>query len=207
LNIASAAPVIPGADLSVSVTDSPDPVPPGGIFTYTIAVTNHGPAAATSVMLTNLLPVGANLISFTGPGSFTQNGNALFASVGSIPIGGGVIVTVTMGVPIANVLLTLDSAVGAGQLDLNPGNNRVSIKTTVSDAAAAVPALFAARKNADLVLSWQGTSTNIVLQSSTLMDSGSWSTMGDPPVVSNGVSTVTVPTTGNTKFFRLRRIP
>jgi hypothetical protein len=32
------------ADISVAVDDSPDPVPPGGTFTYTITVTNHGPS-------------------------------------------------------------------------------------------------------------------------------------------------------------------
>jgi hypothetical protein len=123
-------------------------------------------------------------------------------------MGGGVVVAVTMTAPNGETLLTFDSTVGAGEADLNMGNNHASIKTTVSNATPDMPVLYAARKNDQLVLSWQGSSTNIVLQSSTFAGlSGSWSNLSYTPVVSNGVSTVTVPTTGSTKFFRLRRTP
>jgi hypothetical protein len=86
---------------------------------------------------------------------------------------------------------------------LNSGNNQVSIKTSVNDIPTP-PFLFASRKDGQLVLSWQGTATNIVLQSSALMGGG-WSTVPEPRVVSNGVSTVTMPLSGGTKFFRLGR--
>ena len=43
----------PAADLSVTKTDSPDPVRSGGNLTYTITVTNNGPDAATGVTMTD----------------------------------------------------------------------------------------------------------------------------------------------------------
>jgi len=206
LNITTGDPVIPGADLSVAINDSPDPVGFGGSVVYSIAVTNHGPASATGVMLTNIMPPEANFISVSGMGSYTLNGNILVGSLGNLQMGEGTVVQVTMNAPNANTLLTFDSTVGAGQMDLNMGNNHSSIKTTVSDTVPVVPALFAARKNGQLVLSWQSASTNIVLQSSSLMG-GSWGGMTNAPVVSNGVSTITMPFGGGTKFFRLKKLP
>jgi uncharacterized repeat protein (TIGR01451 family) len=52
-----------GGDLSVSITDSPDPVPLGGNVAYTIKVTNKSPLTATGVTLTNNLPVDVTLVS------------------------------------------------------------------------------------------------------------------------------------------------
>jgi uncharacterized repeat protein (TIGR01451 family) len=57
--------VNPRADLSVTLTDSPDPVPVGRNVTYTAVVTNHGPSRATRVKLTDKLPPGLKFISAT----------------------------------------------------------------------------------------------------------------------------------------------
>jgi uncharacterized repeat protein (TIGR01451 family) len=206
LSIQTGAPVIPGADLSVTVTDSPDPVTIGNTVVYNIAVTNHGPASANSVMLTNILPPEANFISASGPFSFSQNGNVLFGTLGTLPIGAGVVISVTMNAPNAPALITFDSSVGSAAQDLNPVNNHVSIKTSVAMPSTDVPKLFVAVKQSQFVLSWQGTSTNLVLESAGTIGS-SWGGSGSTPVVSNGVSTVTVPLSDGTKFFRLKRVP
>jgi uncharacterized repeat protein (TIGR01451 family) len=206
LNISAADTVIPGADLSLAVTDAPDPVTTNSVVTYTIVVANHGPAAATAVMLTNLLPVGATFISVSGPGSYTLNGNVLVGSLGSIAMNASAVVTVTMRAPNANGQLTFDSTVGAGTADLNSINNHAAVKTSVSDGGALLT-LFVARQNGQIVLSWQSASTNVVLQSSSLLSAGSWSNATNAPVVSNGVSTVTAPMNAGMKFYRLRRVP
>ncbi len=205
LNIAATGPVVAGSDLSATATDFPDPVAYGATFVYRVGVTNHGPAAASAITLTSILPTEANFIGVAGPGSYTQNGNVVTGNLGSLQMGEGVVVTFTMNARNENALLTFDTTVSAGQTDLNPGNNHSSIKTTVNSGAP-VPALFAARKNGQLVLSWQTGSSNVVLESSSLMGS-TWSNTPNVPVVSNGVSTVTVPMNGGAKYFRLRRVP
>jgi uncharacterized repeat protein (TIGR01451 family) len=57
----STAYVTPDADISVAVSDSPDPVNPDGNITYTVTVANAGPDAAPSV---NLSSFGANNLRF-----------------------------------------------------------------------------------------------------------------------------------------------
>jgi uncharacterized repeat protein (TIGR01451 family) len=59
---------VAGADLSVSISDSADPVLTDDVFTYTITVTNAGPLPATAVQLRNRLPQSVQFLStFPGP--------------------------------------------------------------------------------------------------------------------------------------------
>ena len=55
--------VDPAADLSLTKTDSPDPVLAGELLTYTLAVHNAGPSSATAVELTDTLPAGVTFVS------------------------------------------------------------------------------------------------------------------------------------------------
>jgi uncharacterized repeat protein (TIGR01451 family) len=57
----------PGADLSVTKADSPDPVVAGATLTYAIAVSNAGPDAASSVSLTDATPAGTTFASLAFP--------------------------------------------------------------------------------------------------------------------------------------------
>lgn len=54
------------ADLDLTVTASPDPVVVGTTLTYTLAVSNAGPAAATGVIIANMLPANVTLVSALG---------------------------------------------------------------------------------------------------------------------------------------------
>lgn len=62
------------ADLSVTKSDSPDPVVAGNELTYTIQVTNHGPSTAGDVTITDPLPAGTSFVS-----GQDQNGNTVCA--------------------------------------------------------------------------------------------------------------------------------
>ncbi|MCX2765224.1 DUF11 domain-containing protein, partial [Aquimarina muelleri] len=44
----------------------------GSNVTYTLSVTNNGPAQATSVVLTDLLPSGVTYVSDTGAGAYVS---------------------------------------------------------------------------------------------------------------------------------------
>ena len=66
------------ADLSVTKTESADPIAPGAPLTYTIVVRNDGPATAPNVVLTDTLPaavtfVSANPAQNTGPNPLVWN--------------------------------------------------------------------------------------------------------------------------------------
>ena len=55
----------PAADLSLTNTDSPDPVLAGQLLTYTLTAQNAGPSDATEVELTDDLPAGVTFDSAT----------------------------------------------------------------------------------------------------------------------------------------------
>ncbi|HEY6166600.1 MAG TPA: Calx-beta domain-containing protein, partial [Verrucomicrobiae bacterium] len=55
--------VFDAANLGLTLVDSPDPVAVGSNLTFEITVTNRGPSAATSVVVTNLLPASVNFVS------------------------------------------------------------------------------------------------------------------------------------------------
>src|SRR5690606_16221772 len=56
---------LPEANLSVAVSDSPDPVTAGEQLTYTVTVSNAGPDSADNVMVDLVLPAEVTLVSAT----------------------------------------------------------------------------------------------------------------------------------------------
>ena len=54
------------ADLSISISDAPDPVQVGGPLIYTLTVSNAGPFTATGLEVTSILPGGFTFASTTG---------------------------------------------------------------------------------------------------------------------------------------------
>src|SRR5207247_1918041 len=82
----------PMANLSVTKTDSPDPVTEGDNLTYTIMVHNAGPQTATGVTMTDVLPPDTTFVSLSTSLSIPA-GPDLFES---IPGGGGLGLTDTI---------------------------------------------------------------------------------------------------------------
>jgi uncharacterized repeat protein (TIGR01451 family) len=76
---------VASANLAVALTDSPDPVKTGRRLNYNATVTNVGPAAGTSTVLTDTLPNGVTLISATSSqGSCTVADRTVTCALGSI---------------------------------------------------------------------------------------------------------------------------
>lgn len=121
------------ADLSVTATVAPDPVTAGENLTFTITVSNAGPAAASNVTLTDTLPAGATLVSATASQGTCGGGSPVTCSLGGIA--SGAIATVSLVVtPTQTGTASLTTSVAATENDPNPANNTVTIAATVNAA-------------------------------------------------------------------------
>lgn len=57
-----------GVDLVVNTSDSPDPLPAGGVVTYTVTVANNGNVDATGVISSHSIPANLEYLGFSGAG-------------------------------------------------------------------------------------------------------------------------------------------
>lgn len=119
-----------GADLTVTVFDSPDPVSPSGTLNYSVQVHNNGPQDATGVSLTLQLPAQVSLVS-SSP-SCTPSGGSLICSLGSLTAGNGTTVDLETSVsPAAGGLISFSAQVAGDQNDGSASNNSDTETTTV----------------------------------------------------------------------------
>src|SRR5439155_556478 len=79
----------PKSHLSITNTDSADPVDPGQAFAYTVTVHNAGPSAATTLSVSDAVPsqFTVNSTSSSAGGSCTNTGNAVSCSLFSLACG------------------------------------------------------------------------------------------------------------------------
>jgi uncharacterized repeat protein (TIGR01451 family) len=123
------------ADLTVTASDSADPVQPGQNFHYNIRIRNQGPDNATGVRLVNGLPESFQLISWTGAKSCTRDG-ALYCELDDIPHNGSL--TVVLHVEATTPGLFWDTSTVSATTD-DPDNDNNSaresteVKGTVQD--------------------------------------------------------------------------
>ena len=141
------APVLAPADLSVSITDTPEPVAVGGQVTYTVTVSNAGPSDASVVELTNTLPANATFgIATSTQGSCSQTNGTVTCGLGTIDNGSNAVVTVKV-TPTAAAgggSISLSSSVTASEDDSNESNNTDTENTSVAAQADLTAVLSAA---------------------------------------------------------------
>ncbi len=120
-------------DLEVTKTDSPDPVVAGRQLVYTVLVKNNGPSTATNVQLTDTLPPQVQFVSATTTqGSVSHASGVMTGTLGTVPVGGTVTVTLTTRVAEATVgTITNRAEVNAAETESNPDNNRDDEPTLV----------------------------------------------------------------------------
>ena len=122
----------PAPDLAVTVED-PGFVVTGNNFTYSITVTNNGPAQATGVTLTNNLPGAVNFVSATSSqGDISDSGRIVTANLGDLDSGETATVDILV-TPIAADLLTNIVSVTSNEPDPDLTNNSI-IQTTQVNA-------------------------------------------------------------------------
>ncbi len=133
---------VPQADLSVSQTDSPDPVMVSTDVTYVIRVHNGGPLDATAAVLTDNPPAGGVVVSAdTDAGSCTAAVGAVTCSLGTIAAGSTADVSVVVTAPaVAGSVSNTASAVSAIP-DPNLQDNSSMEQTEVLETVPPTPTL------------------------------------------------------------------
>jgi uncharacterized repeat protein (TIGR01451 family) len=123
------------ADLAVVQTESPNSVAAGTRATYTIKVSNGGPAKANNVMLTDTLPQNVPVSAASASqGSCTAASNGLLnCSLGALAAAATATVTLSV-TPTAAGPMTNTVSVAANEPDPNASNNSAALTTNVSGA-------------------------------------------------------------------------
>ncbi|WP_429725827.1 gliding motility-associated C-terminal domain-containing protein [Aquimarina litoralis] len=112
-------------DLVVAkIVDNPTP-DEGSNVTYTITVTNNGPAQATNVVLTDVLPAGVTYVSDTGAGAYV-NGTGIW-TIGIINSGSNATIDIVASVDVGTSGDTITNTVTSVTLD------QVDNNTTADD--------------------------------------------------------------------------
>jgi uncharacterized repeat protein (TIGR01451 family) len=121
LNLTTAAPLTPLADLAVGLSSTPSSLYLGGAMTNSVWVTNRGPATATGVLVTNTL----------------SSGQQVIANIGTVVAGAASAINIVVA-PAAAGTITTTVSVGGNEVDLNPSNNSAQTTTLVTVAAPAI---------------------------------------------------------------------
>jgi len=119
------------ADVSISKT-GPPAVTLGQNITYTISVSNFGPAAASGVTVSDTTPSGLTPVSVSGGGC-----SAFPCNIGSLAVGPPVTITATYNVPVtySGPSPILNTATVTSASDPNASNNSSTASTTVAAQA------------------------------------------------------------------------
>jgi uncharacterized repeat protein (TIGR01451 family) len=194
----------PMADLTLAVSQSTNTVLYNGVVTYTLAVTNRGPSAASSVVLSHTLAPDLLLWSATANGgSFNRVGQELRLEVPSLAKDREAQLTVSF-LALCTGSVTNLSKVNANELDPElEDNSTVQIFTIVASSAVLrieVPTPDQVR------LSWPLTANGFLLEASSFLDSAArWERVNAAPVTIGDENVVLTPLTPQETFYRLRK--
>lgn len=130
------------ANLSITKTDSPDPVVTGSNITYTITVSNAGPAVAQSVTVTDTLPPNTTFVSCSSStGTCGGKGNNRTVTWATLDPGASVTATIvaTANCSVANgTVITNTATVTSATTDPATDDNMATTTTTASNPAPVI---------------------------------------------------------------------
>ena len=125
------------ADLSASKTASPGPYVLGGEATFNITVTNDGPATATDVQVTDVLPPAMTFVSAVTSQGTCSGASTVVCTLGTVMAGASVTVTVTVRLSSAGTF-TNTATVTSSAADATAATGSSTI-TIMAAAAASIP--------------------------------------------------------------------
>jgi uncharacterized repeat protein (TIGR01451 family) len=199
--------VSPSADLALSLVGAPNPVLMGNNLTYTITISNGGPATATGVALVDKLPPEATFVS-AAPAGYTVAGQTItFTNLGNLDSGLWTTATIVVQATAAGTI-TDTASCSSGITDPFKANNSASVKTIVQPVAGAVE-LSITLSGTNVIVAWPITPLNYYLESATsLRPPMVWTPVTNPlPIVVGERNTVTMPIGSSNMFFRLHGTP
>ncbi|MGH7193586.1 MAG: DUF11 domain-containing protein, partial [Candidatus Saccharimonadales bacterium] len=127
------------ADVSIVKTASPEPVDQGTNLTYTLRVTNNGPAIADNVTVSDPLPTEVTFTSVsTTQGTCNQSAGTVSCSLGSLSVGSQVtiIINVSASTFSSTTFATNTATVTLSTGDPNSANNTSSVTSTIESPTA-----------------------------------------------------------------------
>ncbi len=122
--------LVPETDLSITKSDSPDPVTAGEDLTYTMTVTNNGPSDSTGGTVTDVLPAG---VTFSSSSDCTEAGGTVTCAIGALAVSDSEMVSFVVTVdPGQTAALSNTASVAANETDSTAGNDSATEGTTVN---------------------------------------------------------------------------
>jgi uncharacterized repeat protein (TIGR01451 family) len=115
------------ADLSVSKSDTPDPVTVGSNLLYTLTAQNDGPDTAVSVVVIDALPATVNYVS-NDCGASSPVANVLTWNVGNLGTSASAVCNITA-IPTTVGLIINQATISSSTTDPVPPNNAVAEDT------------------------------------------------------------------------------
>jgi uncharacterized repeat protein (TIGR01451 family) len=152
------------SDVAIIKTASPEPVDQGTNLTYTLQVTNNGPAVAQNVTVTDVLPGEVTFTSDFIPASqgtcnYTVATTTVSCNLNSVSVGGLVIITINVSAnTFSSATLSSNTAtVSSSTGDPNLTNNSSTAITTIQSPTAVQLTSFQAqtRPGGGVLLEWQ----------------------------------------------------
>jgi uncharacterized repeat protein (TIGR01451 family) len=129
----------PLADLSLTKTDSPDPVSADSNLTYTLDVANAGPSNASAVTVTDSLPAGVTYLGASpSQGSCSEAGGTVTCDLATLAGSASASIEIVVR-PQSEGPITNTASVTGAETDPDPTDNGDSEPTTVNPAPPAYP--------------------------------------------------------------------
>jgi uncharacterized repeat protein (TIGR01451 family) len=120
--------------LELTAVASPSSATVSNVLIYTIGLTNYGPAGATGVIITNILPQSVTYLSNNFPGTVANNNGVLTFSTSALAVGAGLSFNLAV-VPGAQTTITNTIIAIDGELESST-NNATNIVISVGAPSA-----------------------------------------------------------------------